>query len=122
MEKRSVVAVAVVAFAWFACGPVTLDARSRQVPDTGLVQGRVRASEGAPIAGAFVEPRSLDRPRVRIPDVGNLSDDHGRYAWPLSAGTYTMSVSATGYRRATKAVTVRAGETTTLDFTLTRTR
>jgi len=129
--------VCLLVAAWLVAGLLVTDARSVDRVETAeggmggsfilgppipVVQGRITAREGTPIAGAYVEPRSLDRPRARIPDVGNVSGADGRYEWPLPAGTYEVSVSAEGYRRESRRVTLRAGETATLDFTLTRTR
>ena len=105
--------VRLLVVAWLALGSAGIDARA-------LVQGRITARDGTPVAGAYVEPRSLDRPRARIPDVGNVSGADGRYEWTLPAGAYEISVAAEGFRRVTKPVTLLGGQATTLDFTLIR--
>jgi hypothetical protein len=82
------------------------------------VAGRVTSAEGRPVAGAFVQAESLDRPSQPIPEVAISTREDGRYLWPLSPGSYRISVSAEGYRRATGQATVRAGRLTALDFKL----
>lgn len=82
------------------------------------VAGRVTSADRRPVAGAFVEAESLDRPSQPIPEVAISTREDGRYLWPLSPGSYRISVSAEGYRRATGPATVRAGRLTALDFTL----
>jgi hypothetical protein len=82
------------------------------------VSGRVTAADGTPVAGAFVEAESLDRPSQPIPEVAISTREDGRYLWPLSPGSYRISVSAAGYQRATGQAAVRAGRLTALDFTL----
>ena len=113
-----VLGAAVVACAGLEGGRV--DARSAGQPQTAVMRGRITAREGTPVAGAYVEPRSMDRPRARIPDVGNVSGADGRYEWTLPAGAYEISVAAEGFRRVTKPVTLLGGQATTLDFTLIR--
>ena len=82
------------------------------------VSGRVTSADGRPVAGAFVEAESLDRPSQPIPEVAISSREDGRYLWPLRPGSYRISVSAEGYQRAAGQATVRAGRLAALDFTL----
>jgi hypothetical protein len=82
------------------------------------VEGRVTRPDGEPIVGAFVQARSLDDPAPPIPEIAIVTDEDGRYAWPLEPGRYQISVSSDGYRSARKSVSFRAGEVKTLDFVL----
>src|SRR5881227_99947 len=52
------------------------------------VAGRVTAAAGRPVAGAFVEAASLDRPSQPIPEVAISTREDGRYLWPLRPGSY----------------------------------
>ena len=114
--------ISLVLLAALGLAPLAVDGRSVQPVEEGIVHGRITTRGGTPIAGASVEARSLDQPRTRIPDVGNVSGADGRYTWVLPAGTYEISVSAEGYARVSKEVSVRAAQRDRLDFTLTRTR
>lgn len=84
------------------------------------VRGRVLAPNGSPIIDAFIQARSLDVPANPVPDLGVLTQKEGWYSWPLSPGTYSITVSAMGYQPASRSVRVEAGQTTRLDFTLDR--
>lgn len=84
------------------------------------VEGRVTDTQGRPIAGALVVPKSLDEPSPPIPEIAVVSDEEGRYAWRLPPGRYQISVSAEGYRGAVKEAVVRAAQVTRLDFALER--
>lgn len=84
------------------------------------VEGRITDTQGRPVAGALVVPRSLDVPSPPIPEIAIVSDEEGRYAWRLPPGRYEISVSAAGYRGAVKEAVVRAGQVTRLDFVLKR--
>ena len=81
-------------------------------PATGRIEGTVRDSSGAPVAGAQVEV------------VGHrwttLSDSAGHYRLAdLAVGRYTVRAAAAGYASVEVAdVVVGAGRTTTLDLTL----
>ena len=74
------------------------------------IQGSVLSSQGAAITGASV--------RVVGTDMGTFVNQSGRYQLSLPAGTYTVAASALGYQRQTREVTLSAGESRTLDFTL----
>lgn len=91
--------------------------RPGQTIQEGLT-GRVVDSKGQAVEGAFIQPRSLDKPSPPIPEIAILSDSSGQYMWPLRPGNYEITVSADGYVSATGQVKVRAGAVTTLDFTL----
>ncbi len=83
-------------------------------PQTGRLVGRVTdASTGRGIGGAVL---LLD------PDPFNycpITDSDGQFSFDAPAGTYNLTASAEGYQSQTRAgVTVRAGQTTTVNFVL----
>ncbi len=49
---------------------------------------------------------------------GTITDIMGNYEIELDAGTYSLTASYVGYSTVTRSITVAAGQTTTLDFTL----
>ncbi len=49
---------------------------------------------------------------------GTRVDDNGNYELKVNAGTYTISVSAIGFKASEKTVTINAGATETIDFIL----
>jgi hypothetical protein len=110
---------------WLAAGPGADDrpvtGRGRDGTAATITQGvvgRVVAADGHPIANAWIRPASLERPGPPIPEIAIVSEADGRYRWPLPPGQYQVSVSADGYREATRPVTVSPGTTVTLDFVL----
>jgi len=83
-------------------------------PQTGRVTGRVTdASAGQGIGGVAL---LLD------PDPFNycpITDSTGHFSFDAPAGTYNLTASAEGYQSQTRTgVTVRAGQTTTVNFVL----
>jgi hypothetical protein len=82
------------------------------------VAGRVTTSDHLPVKGAFIQPRSLDDPSPPIPEIAILTDDEGRYTWPLLPGNYLISVSVEGCQRASKHVAIESGQVVKLDFIL----
>lgn len=91
------------------------------VPTSGTVDGTVRTATGAAVSGATVVPKSVDDPANPVPEMLVVTDASGRYAWSLPPGRYELTVQpppgAAG-GPVTRPVTVVAGATTTLDFTL----
>jgi outer membrane receptor protein involved in Fe transport len=79
----------------------------------GIVRGQVtRAAPEAPVAGAQVF--------VVGTRVGGVTDAQGRYNFTgVPAGTHTVRVRALGFHPADKTVDVTAGQTATVDFTVT---
>src|SRR5947207_2631552 len=76
------------------------------------VSGRVTDAAGKAVSGAQVT--------VAGSDVRATSDAEGRYRLTLrAAGALAVRVTAIGYTPQSKAVTVAAGESATVDFTLT---
>lgn len=93
------------------------DPAASEGPREGI-EGTVTAADGTPVAEAFVQAESLDRPAQRIPELAIVTDGNGRYLWPLSPGRYRISVSAEGHPPASDTATVETGRRTTLSFTL----
>jgi hypothetical protein len=109
-----------IAMAGCADRNTPVSAAAREDPGNGIVEGlsgRVTTHAGAPVVGALIQPRSLDGDAV--PEMAVVTEDDGGYSWTLGPGRYEVSVSAEGFTRATKPATVRKGQQTTLDFTLT---
>jgi len=90
--------------------PFTANAVSAQA--TGTITGSVRnATNGQPISGA----------QVSIPDLnlGALANNIGRYLLlNVPAGTHTVRVTYIGFGQEEQQVTVVAGQTVTVDFSL----
>ena len=81
---------------------------------TGTLNGTVTDSAtGNPIAGAAVHVTgALNRDSVTGPN--------GQFSFVLSTGDYSVAVSAFGFGTVTQSATVTDGQTTTLNFSLTR--
>src|SRR5258706_3068459 len=82
----------------------------------GAISGAVKDAAGAPFKGAFVR---VQNSKTKI-TVNVLSDEQGRYRVPsLPPGEYELRATAIGYNddRHT-AVTVAAGQSASLDFSL----
>lgn len=101
--------------------PVAVAGKSAPTFKQGL-SGSVRDDAGKPVGGAMVVPRSLQRPGPAIPELAILTDDSGRYAWPLPPGSYELTVTADGHQVAQRRGSVTEGSLTTLDFVLHRKR
>ena len=86
---------------------------------TGTVTGRVVDAEDAkPIAGARITVLTSGQVQAAAPA---LSGADGRYSIPLTAGTYQLYVTAIGFTaRRVQNVTVTAGQTTTVDVSMTQ--
>jgi len=82
------------------------------------VIGRVTTPDSHPIAGAFIQPRSLDDPSPPIPEIAILSNKGGQFAWPLRPGAYVITATIEGCRAATRQVVVTAGQVESVSFTL----
>lgn len=73
------------------------------------ISGKISDQNSAPVPGAT----------VKVATYGSISDEKGYYKISLPAGSYTLEFSYLGYLTVKKAITVTAGETTTLNVTLT---
>ena len=78
----------------------------------GTIRGRVTdEASGAPIAGATVQ--------IVGTAAGVFTDENGEYSLPVLPGEYTVRATTIGYAASQERVTVTAGGTVTVDFTLT---
>ncbi|HEX7051050.1 MAG TPA: SusC/RagA family TonB-linked outer membrane protein [Longimicrobiales bacterium] len=80
------------------------------VAQEATLQGRVTDAQGGPIVGATVMVRGTGN--------ASFTDDAGRYLLSVSPGTHEIQASMIGHRPVVETVTLNAGETRTLDFTL----
>jgi len=81
---------------------------------TGTISGTVTDTTGTGIAGADI--------RVEGTFLHAASDEQGHYELAgVPAGSHTLRVLLMGYRAATRSVSVSAGATAELNFTLERT-
>jgi Ca-activated chloride channel homolog len=97
--------------ALFVLATTTAAAPVNSAPETGRVAGHVRDAKGTPIANAqvFIVGTALSA----------LADSSGSYAFPaVPAGKATIRAALIGYRSAQATIVVRAGRTTTHNFTL----
>ncbi|MBA4071205.1 MAG: TonB-dependent receptor [Gemmatimonas sp.] len=78
----------------------------------GTVTGKVVAASGEPVAGASVG--------VAGTQFGAIAKNDGTYRINLRPGRYELRARLIGYALARDSVTIRAGQTVTKDFTLTR--
>ncbi|MBE7174189.1 MAG: TonB-dependent receptor [Williamsia sp.] len=79
---------------------------------TGALTGTITTSDGKPAAAITVTLKTTGRTAI--------SNDEGRYIIKtIKPGTYTILVSAVGTNQQSKEITIAAGETVTLDFTIT---
>ena len=78
---------------------------------TGIISGSVTASDGMALEGGQVSIADLQ--------MGALTNGAGRYVMQsVPAGTHTIRAQLIGYASRAQEVTVRAGQTTQLDFVL----
>jgi len=79
---------------------------------TGSLTGTVVNTAGQPIANAFVTIQATNR--------SGTTNARGQYTFQnVQAGSQEIRVTSLGYRSVTQTVTIQAGQTATLDFTLT---
>ncbi|MHB1096970.1 MAG: TonB-dependent receptor [Gemmatimonadaceae bacterium] len=78
----------------------------------GTVTGKVVAAGGEPVAGASVA--------VAGTQFGAISKNDGTYRINLRPGRYELRARLIGYGLVRDSVTIRAGQTVTMSFTLTR--
>jgi hypothetical protein len=105
--------------------PVGLDApvtggpgqASSAAPQEG-VRGRVVDAVGKPLAGVLVTAQSTDTPPRAVPEIAVMTDQNGRFQWPLPAGNYTLSFSRDGYVTTTQAVVVKETQLSSMDVAL----
>ncbi|MGH7504363.1 MAG: SusC/RagA family TonB-linked outer membrane protein [Longimicrobiales bacterium] len=74
------------------------------------LRGQVTNAEGGPVPAAVIV--------VTGTQAGTVADAEGNYTLTLAPGTYEIEARSLGYRTGVENVTIAAGETTTLDFSL----
>ncbi|MEO3938709.1 carboxypeptidase-like regulatory domain-containing protein [Dermatophilaceae bacterium Soc4.6] len=85
---------------------------------TPAIAGRVTDGAGKPVSGLLVSVVSHGDPMVAVPEIGVLTGDDGRYAWPaLPPGPWEVQVTRDG-QTASVTVTLEAGRTATADLVL----
>lgn len=89
-----------------------VDRARAQDPSMGLVSGRVTTGAGDPVSGATVVATGTQQ--------GTLTLGDGRYRLRLRAGRYELRARMLGYAATSDSVIVVAGQTATVDFTITR--
>jgi virginiamycin B lyase len=83
----------------------------------GNISGTAKDSTGTPFKGAFIEALN---PQTKI-TVSVLSDRQGHYhIEDLSPGTYQVKANAIGYKSTSQTVTLSAGQSTSLDFVVSK--
>ena len=77
--------------------------------EKSIVSGKITSSkEGVPFAFVYVKG-GIE---------GTTADEKGNYQLQVPSGEITIEVSSQGYRKASKVITVKSGETITLNFEL----
>jgi protocatechuate 3,4-dioxygenase beta subunit len=90
----------------------TVDFSLTPVPTTGTIQGTVKDTNNQPIQGATVS--------VEGTSLQATTNSQGYYQiTDIPAGNKTVTASKSGYNSQSKTVNVVAGQTTTVDFSLT---
>ena len=84
----------------------------------GGVRGTVVDAGGKPLAGVLVTPQSTDTPPRAVPELAVMTDQDGRFQWPLPPGNYTLSFARDGYAAATQAVVVKEDQPASLKVVL----
>lgn len=83
--------------------------------DNAYIEGRVRDSAGALIAGALVSARNANTGL----EVSSVTDDQGRYRVRISApGLFQVAATASGFRNESLELPLRSGQHINLDITL----
>jgi Fe(3+) dicitrate transport protein len=83
-----------------------------QVPK-GTIKGFVQTSDGKPAESVHI---SLSETHL-----GAVTEANGRFSLSVPAGDYTVMISIIGFAPQEKKITVKAGETSVVDFTLNET-
>ncbi|RKR89439.1 carboxypeptidase family protein [Micromonospora pisi] len=91
--------------------------------DRGMVTGTVSRADGSPVPGVGIGVQSVDNPAKPVPQLVVTTDAKGVFQWNLEPGRYefhirTGGTSITG-QAAPQPATVTAGQTSTVNFTLT---
>lgn len=80
------------------------------------VAGRLLQAADRPVAHAVIAARSLDRPARAVPEIAIITNDDGRFQWPLRPGTYRLAAMLDGRQIAGATVTVEPGQVTAVEM------
>lgn len=94
--------------------PATVDHEATRVP--GALHGIVRATDASPVANVMVVATSTDEPPVAVPELAVVTDNDGKYEWPLKPGKYRLSVTDGTHGNGAVDVTLQAGEQADVDI------
>lgn len=93
------------------------DATSTEQPAVSQgVAGVVVATSGAPIADVFVQAVPADAAAGPVPEIAIVTDERGRYHWPLPPGRYLLSVAPAGFGAQVKEVVIAPQRLADLNF------
>lgn len=73
------------------------------------ITGTVTRPDGTPVAGAFIAATPLDRPAPPIPEIAILTNEAGRFTWPLRPGRYRLTAMHEGDEVGAATAEVTAG-------------
>ena len=116
MNDKEKVALAAGAVAAAGIGIYAISkakAQKTSTASTGTLEVYVTGMTGSPEYGV-----PLNGATVTVDSQSCTTDSNGYCSLSLSAGTYTVSVSAKGYQSESQSVTITAGQTTTIVFNL----
>ncbi|NVO32291.1 TonB-dependent receptor [Hymenobacter lapidiphilus] len=85
-------------------------ARASEAPNKGIISGAVRTPDGPPAEFVSIALKGTS--------LGQMTNGKGRFIFKAPAGSYTLVASMVGYRAVEQALTVTAGQTTTLELQL----
>jgi outer membrane receptor protein involved in Fe transport len=94
----------------FACTLIATPRVTILAQSPGTVEGVVRSASAEPLGFATVEVEGLHR--------RTLTDGRGHFRLELPAGEHSLVVRRIGYESRTRTVTVRSGQTVTVEFEL----
>jgi Carboxypeptidase regulatory-like domain len=86
------------------------------------IAGVVVDEAGAPIPDVFVQVAPADPAAGPVPEIAIMTDDRGRYQWPLPPGRYVVSIAPAGVAPQSKEVVVEPGRLGDLNFVIERRR
>ena len=85
---------------------------------TGAVEGRLLSAEGLPVSGASIS-LVAEGTEIPFPGPSASSDDQGAFALPgIPAGTYKITIRATGFAPVESRVVVTPGGTAHVDLVM----
>lgn len=126
--NRTLIAALIVVSTFVACDaksgpgetPVTAEHGQLAVPRAipGALHGTVHTPDGKPVIGVMVTATSIDDPPRPVPELAVMTDDQGRYEWPLAHGRYRITVELPGTGNAAGEAEIPAPDGKTLDLTL----